>query len=33
VWESRLGRILMVSSVVGDDADPEQTIQAAEKKT
>jgi hypothetical protein len=33
VWESRLGRILVVSSVVGDDADPEQTIQAAEKKT
>jgi hypothetical protein len=33
VWESRLGRILVVSSVVGDDADPEQTIQASEKKT
>ena len=33
VWESRLGRILAVSSVVGDDADPEQTIQASERKT
>ena len=33
VWESRLGRILSVSSVVGDDADPEQTIQASERKT
>ena len=33
VWESRGGRILWPSSVVGDDADPEQTILASEKKT
>jgi head-tail adaptor len=33
VWESRLGRILVVSSVIGDGTDPEQTIQASEKKT
>lgn len=33
VWESRGNRILTVSSVVGDDAEDEQTIQAAEQRT
>ncbi len=33
IWESRASRVLFVSSVVGDDADPEQTIQASERKT
>jgi len=33
IWESRGNRILFVSSVVGDEANPEQVIQASEKRT
>jgi len=33
IWESRGNRVLYPSSVVGDDADPEQTILASERKT
>ena len=33
IWESRGGRILFISSVVGDEANPEQVITASEKRT